>query len=182
MQIWSFPRSSPLSYGHRCITEDPSGPFLSNSLITLHCAHCLHHALCVSFCHHPALSSSGLCYPLHQESSKNNMGLSKSNLLANCQSKLSWILPAFSFALHPFSWVWNCTMLCSSSPFCASAICSASLTFLTRIVPIVRMLMAICSLNLLPSLRFFPDWSTPVKLCSIQRQFACVLITVFTRN
>ena len=123
---------------------------LSSSLMTLHCAHCLHLALSVGFCHHPALSNSGSCCPLHQEPGKSHgrTGLSLSNLLASCQSERccqTWILLAFSVASCPLTWALNSAMPATSSPICTFAICRTSLTIPTKLVPIACMLTATCS-------------------------------------
>jgi len=75
-----------------------------NFLTTLRCAHCLHLARRVGFCHHPALSTSSSCCPLHQEPDQSRTGLSLSNLSTSCQSERccqAWILLAFSVASCP---------------------------------------------------------------------------------
>jgi len=59
---------------------------LPNPLTIPHLVHCLHHVRRVGFCHHPTLSNSGSCNPLHQEPGKSRTGLSLSNLSASCQS------------------------------------------------------------------------------------------------
>ena len=77
---------------------------LPSFLMTLHFAHCLHPAWRVGFCHHPALSNSGSCCPLHQEPGKSKIDLSLWNLSASCQSEAcsqSWILLTFSGRFVP---------------------------------------------------------------------------------
>jgi len=74
---------------------------LPNSLTIPHRAHCFHNG----FCHHPALSNSGSCCPLHQEPGKSRTGLSLSNQSASYQSKRpcqAWILLAFLVACVHF--------------------------------------------------------------------------------
>ena len=94
-------------YGFRFVVQIPPGPLhakhlprpprprcilcksLPNPLTTRtpHCAHCLHFARRVGFCHHPALSNFDSCCPLHKEQGKSRAGLSLSNLSASCESE-----------------------------------------------------------------------------------------------
>jgi len=78
---------------------------LSSSLMTLHCAHCLHLARHVGFCHHPALSLS--CWPLHQGPGKSRTGLFRSKLLASCQSERWWLLLLSFLEKYYSNCVWN---------------------------------------------------------------------------
>jgi len=68
-----------------------------SSLSTLHCAYCLHHARRVGFCHHPALSNSVVCCPLHLELGKSRMGLPLPHLSASSPTNVEGVwkmLPA----------------------------------------------------------------------------------------
>jgi len=121
---------------------------LPNSLKILHLAHCLHHARRVGFCHHPALSNSGSCCPLHQEPSKSKTGLSLSSLLASCQSKRprqAWILLAFSVASCQQSLPEPQTSPCRPSPLQFGPLLSGA-----RLLPFQRSLCPSCACLLLP--------------------------------
>ena len=74
------------------------------SLTIPHLAHCLHHARRVGFCHHPALSHSGSCGPLHQEPGKSRTGLSLSNLSARTCKNIRDVLPSCTFKKKTYNW------------------------------------------------------------------------------
>ena len=143
--------------------------------MTPHCAHCLHFARRVGFCHHPALSNSGSCCPLHQEPSKSRTGLSLSNLSASCQSKrparLGFCWPFRSLHAHlPEPQIPPCW----PPPLQTAPLLSAA-----RLLPFQRSLCdrvhVYCYLFKESSScrRSFFNWATPVKLCS---SVFCMLI------
>jgi len=118
---------------------DVLAPFKSSTLL----------AICrrVGSFHHPTLSNSGSCCPLHQEPGKSRTGLSLSNLLANYQSKRlcqAWILLAFPVASCPFTSSLTSTMLVTPS------LISVPLLSPERLLPFRRSLCASCACLLLP--------------------------------
>jgi len=152
---------------------------LPNSSMTLHCVHYLNHAQRVCFCHHPALSFSGLSCQLHQEPGKSRIGLSISNLTArlpvrrrlkdaasmDSASLFSCFVPAYlSLELHyvgnPLSILRVCHLpyvSCLADEACNHCVYVDHYMFTDSPC-------SCCS---------FPDWATPVKLCSI---VICMLI------
>jgi len=123
------------------------------------------------------------CCPLHQEPGKSRTGLSLSNLSSSCQSERpcqAWILLAFSVASCPFTWASNSTMSATPSPIYASAICRTSLTFPTKLVPIVCMLTATWSPSRL--LVAAPFLTGRLLSCSAVLYCACSLIAFVTNS
>jgi len=125
-------------------------------------------ALGVSACATILRSDSDSCYPLHQEHGKSRRGLSLSNLLAGCQSERCSLDSAGLFSrlvsaclmleLHyvgpPLS------ILCVYHPLHVSYLFGEACTHCMHVA---------CHLftDLPSSHRSFPDWTTPVKRCSI---------------
>ena len=162
----------PLRSSHGCILRKS----LPGSLMTLHCAHCLHHARRVGSCQcdHPALLKSGSCCSLHQEPGKSRLCLFLSNLSARCQSEKYCSDSAGLFGRLVPAYL-SLKVQCVSHPLSNLRLCRLPHVSYFSDEACTHRVHVDCYLftEWSSSRRSFLNWATPVKLCNI---LICMLI------